>query len=67
MMMSFVSLGFVGVLWALFGYSLACAPRGVVGDTSRFFLRGVGLEAQGTIPHALFMAYQAPSRSSPPR
>ena len=26
--------------------------------TSRFFLRGVGLEAQGTIPHALFMAYQ---------
>ena len=59
MMMSFVSLGFVGVLWALVGYSLAFAPGGPwVGDLSRLFLRGVGLEAQGTIPHALFMAYQ---------
>ena len=59
MMMSFVSLGFVGVLWALVGYSLAFAPGGPwVGDLSRVFLRGVGLEAQGTIPHALFMAYQ---------
>jgi ammonium transporter, Amt family len=59
MMMSFISLGFVGVLWAFFGYSLAFAPGGDwVGDTSRFFLRGVGLEAQGTIPHLLFMCYQ---------
>jgi Amt family ammonium transporter len=59
MMMSFVSLGFVGVLWALIGYSLAFGPGGSwIGDTSRAFLRGVGLEAQGTIPHALFMSYQ---------
>jgi len=59
MMMSFVSLGFVGVLWALFGYSLAFGPGGPwLGDMSRVFLRGVGLQAQGTIPHALFMAYQ---------
>jgi Amt family ammonium transporter len=59
MMMSFVSLGFVGVLWALIGYSLAFGPGGSwIGDMSRAFLRGVGLEAQGTIPHALFMAYQ---------
>jgi len=29
-----------------------------IGDTSRLFLRGVGLEAQGTIPHYLFMCYQ---------
>jgi Amt family ammonium transporter len=59
MMMSFVSLGFVGVLWALIGYSLAFGTGGSwVGDTSRALLRGVGLEAQGTIPHALFMAYQ---------
>jgi Amt family ammonium transporter len=59
MMMSFVSLGFVGVLWALIGYSLAFAAGGPwVGDLSRVFLRGVGLEPQGTIPHALFMAYQ---------
>ncbi|MDQ3212820.1 MAG: ammonia channel protein, partial [Acidobacteriota bacterium] len=59
MMMSFVSMGFVGVLWALLGYSLAFGTGGPwVGDLSRAFLRGVGLEAQGTIPHALFMAYQ---------
>ena len=59
MMMSFVSLGFVGVLWAAFGYSLAFAPgSNWIGDTSRFFLRGVGLEPQGTIPHLLFMCFQ---------
>ena len=59
MMMSFVSLGFVGVLWAIVGYSLAFAAGGPwIGDLSRLFLRGVGLEPQGTIPHILFMAYQ---------
>src|SRR3954453_22601222 len=59
MMMSFISLGFVGVLWAVIGYSLAFAPgNDYIGDTSRLFLRGVGLEAQGTIPHLLFMCYQ---------
>lgn len=59
MMMSFISLGFVGVAWALIGYSLAFAPgNGVVGDLSRVFLQGVGLEPNGTIPHLLFMCYQ---------
>jgi len=59
MMMSFISLGFVGALWAVFGYSLAFAPgNDWIGDSSRFFLRGVGLEPQGTIPHYLFMSYQ---------
>src|SRR5689334_3131259 len=59
MMMSFVALGFVGVLWAILGYSLAFSTGGPwVGDLSRAFLRGVGLEPQGTIPHVLFMAYQ---------
>jgi Amt family ammonium transporter len=59
MMMSFVSLGFVGVMWAAFGYSLAFAPgNNWIGDSSRFFLRGVGLETQGTIPHLLFMCFQ---------
>jgi Amt family ammonium transporter len=59
MMMSFVSLGFVGVLWATIGYSLAFAPgNNWLGDTSRIFLRGVGLEPQGTIPHLLFMCFQ---------
>jgi Amt family ammonium transporter len=59
LMMSFVSLGFVGIAWALIGYSLAFAPgNAIIGDLSRVFLRGVGLEANGTIPHLLFMCYQ---------
>ncbi len=59
MMMSFISLGFVGVLWAVIGYSLAFTTgSNFLGDFSRLFLRGVGLEAQGTIPQYLFMAYQ---------
>lgn len=59
MMMSFVSLGPVAVLWALAGYSLAFAPGSpVVGGLAFVGLRGVGLEAQGTIPHLLFMAFQ---------
>jgi ammonium transporter, Amt family len=59
MMMSFVSLGFVGVVWAIAGYSLAFAPgSALIGDLSRAALRGVGLEPSGTIPHLLFMCYQ---------
>jgi len=59
MMMSFISLGFVGILWAVAGYSLAfSAGNDWIGDGSRLFLRGVGLEPQGTIPHYLYMAYQ---------
>jgi ammonium transporter, Amt family len=59
MMMSFISLGFVGVLWALIGYSLALSPgNNWLGDLSNVFLNGVGLEAKGTIPHMLFMAFQ---------
>src|SRR6186713_284141 len=66
MMMSFISLGFVGILWALVGYSLALSPGGNdwLGDLRFAFLNGVGLEATGavlpiTIPHALYMAFQA--------
>jgi len=60
MMMSIVALGFVGILWAVLGYSLAFGTGGnMLGDLSRVFLRGVGLEPQGTIPHMLFMGYQA--------
>ena len=59
MMMSFVSLGFVGVLWALLGYTLAFTTgNNWIGDLSNVLLRGVGLEAKGTIPHSLFMAFQ---------
>ena len=59
MMMSFVALGPVAVAWALLGYSLAFAPGGpFVGSLAFAGLRGVGLEAQGAIPHLLFMAFQ---------
>jgi Amt family ammonium transporter len=59
MMMSFISLGFVGVAWALIGYTLAFSGANPwLGDLSNVFLNGVGLEAKGTIPHMLFMAFQ---------
>jgi Amt family ammonium transporter len=66
MMMSFISLGFVGVLWAVVGYSLALtAGSNWLGDFSLAFLNGVGLDRTGsilgdllTIPHILYMAFQ---------
>jgi Amt family ammonium transporter len=64
-MMSFISLGFVGVAWAFVGYSLALTTgNNWLGDLSLAFLNGVGLDATGavvpiTIPHALYMAFQA--------
>jgi Amt family ammonium transporter len=59
MMMSVSALGFVGLAWALVGYSLAFAEgTPFAGGLSRVALQGVGVEAQGSIPHILFMAYQ---------
>jgi Amt family ammonium transporter len=59
MMMSFISLGFVAVLWALIGYSLAFTEgNNFLGNTSHALLNGVGLDPKGTIPHLLFMCYQ---------
>ena len=59
MMMSFISLGFVAIAWALLGYTLAfTGGNALIGDLSNAFLRGVGLEAKGTIPHVLFLGFQ---------
>ncbi len=59
MMMSISALGFVGLAWALVGYSLAFSKgSGFVGGLSWVALSGVGIEAQGSIPHILFMAFQ---------
>lgn len=59
MMMSVISLGFVSVLWAVIGYSLAFGEGNAwIGNTSMALLRGVGLEAKGTVPHLLFFCYQ---------
>src|SRR6187455_379298 len=64
MIMSFVSLGFVGILWALIGYSLALTKGNKwIGDLSLAGLNNVGLGVDGaivtlTIPHLLYMAFQ---------
>ena len=59
MMMSFISLGFVGVAWALLGYTLTFSGSSPWrGDLGNVFLNGVGLEEKGPIPHMLFMAFQ---------
>ena len=48
MMMSFISLGFVGVLWALSATRSRSRPgNNWLGDLSLAFLNGVGLEATG--------------------
>src|SRR5512143_3711382 len=60
MMMSFISLGFVGVAWAVIGYSLAFgAGNDYIGDMSKLFLNGVGVDlpapvSTALIPHVLF-------------
>ncbi|HUP60039.1 MAG TPA: ammonium transporter [Thermoanaerobaculia bacterium] len=54
LMMSFAALGFVGLAWALFGYSIAFGPS----PLAHAFLRDVALDAKGTIPHLLFFGYQ---------
>ncbi len=75
LMMSFISLGLIGVIWLLLGYSLAFAPgTPFIGGLQWTFLNGVGLETTGylqgsspeemlsyapTIPHQTYMIYQA--------
>lgn len=65
-MQSFTCIGIVGVIWVLWGYSLAFGPSqgGLIGDLSWFGLKDVGLEpiafyGGGTIPHQAFMVFQA--------
>jgi ammonium transporter, Amt family len=59
MMMSFAALGVVGIVWALFAYSLAFGEgNALIGGWGNALLNGVGTEAKGTIPHVLFMAFQ---------
>src|SRR5580765_7000048 len=63
MMMSFISLGFVALMWAVVGYSLAFSTgNDWVGDFANVFLTGVGIEVAPratNIPHVLYMCYQA--------
>jgi ammonia channel protein AmtB len=65
MMMSFISLGFVGVAWAILGYSLSfSAGNNWIGDMSRVFLRGVGSSRKARFRTICSCAIRAPSPSS---
>jgi len=64
MAMSFVTFCIVSVLWVLYGYSLAFVGDvgGVIGDASKFFLSGVGVNSISdlakTIPENIFVVFQ---------
>jgi Amt family ammonium transporter len=61
--MSFISLGLIGILWVIYGYSLVFGTDfgGVIGGFDFLMLRNVGQEASAvyatTVPHLTFMAY----------
>jgi Amt family ammonium transporter len=60
-MHSFFALGVMTIQWFAIGYSLSFAPDmggGLIGGFDHIFLKGVGLEPKGSIPHLLFMAFQ---------
>jgi ammonium transporter, Amt family len=59
-MHSFFALGIVTLQWVILGYSLSFGSTHghFIGGFEFFGLNHVGLEAKGTVPHLLFMAYQ---------
>ncbi len=61
-MQSFITIGVVGVLWAVLGYSLAFGPDqglGLIGNLEHFGLNNVGVDSgSGGVPDLLFMAFQ---------
>ncbi len=65
MMMSFGALGVVGVLWVLFGYSLAFGDDiggGLLGSPTQFLVLTGLMDAEaavGTLPAMAFVAFQA--------
>ncbi len=60
MMQSFFMLCLISLQWVLIGYTLAFGPDigGVIGGLDFLGLKGVGMEANGTIPHIIFMLFQ---------
>ncbi|MEI9814319.1 MAG: ammonium transporter [Acidobacteriota bacterium] len=67
MMHSFLMMGLITIIWALFGYSLAfgegAPPVGkYIGSLQYMFMDGVGVDPNpayaGTISHLTFMVYQ---------
>jgi Amt family ammonium transporter len=64
MMMSFAVLALIGILWVLYGYTLAFGPDkgGIIGGLDWIGLRNVGQAPSSvyatTIPHLAFMMFQ---------
>lgn len=60
MMMSFVSMGIVGVLWVLLGYTIAFGADGnaLIGSFKALGLNGLNTEVSGTIPSFVFAMFQ---------
>ena len=65
LMHSFIALAIVGLVWVLWGYSLAFGPSvgGIIGSLEWFGLQGVSATEAGpyadNIPHQAFMIFQA--------
>jgi Amt family ammonium transporter len=64
LMMSFITLGLIGLLWVVYGYSLSFGPDkgGIIGGLNFFGLNGVGQSPSAvyaqTIPQLAFAAFQ---------
>lgn len=60
-MHSFFALALVSVQWAVIGYSLVFGQShsGIIGGFDYALLHNIGLEPKGTVPHLLFVMYQA--------
>ncbi len=64
MAMTFVTFCVVSVLWVVYGYSFSFVGDigGIIGNASRFFLRGIGPKSisdlANTIPEYIFIVYQ---------
>jgi Amt family ammonium transporter len=64
-MMSFMTLGLIGVLWVVYGYSLSFGDNlgGIIGGLNYIGLNNVGQEPSTvyatTVPHLAFMIFQA--------
>ena len=63
LMQCFMAMCLLTLLWVIVGYSLAFSDTsilgGLVGNLKYAFLNNVGFEVRGTIPHQLFMIFQA--------
>lgn len=58
MVLSLAAIVVAGLIWAVLGYSPVFSPGlSVIGDLTYAFLRGVDLQANGTIPHLLSFCY----------